>query len=77
VFIALRSTVTVDLDNGSEQGSQRLTGPDTGLLLKAGVWIRLREFSSETALVVLSSKAYADIEHFQGPNPALLGVAER
>ncbi len=76
VFIALNSAVTIEADNGSERASHRLTGPDTVLCIQAGVWVRLSRFSRETVVAVLSSKAYKDVEHFEGPNPTLLGVTE-
>ena len=71
-IIALNPPVTIDLDNGSEQESHRLTKPDTVLVISAGVWLRLREFSEETRLVVLSSKPYGAMEHFDRPAPELL-----
>jgi hypothetical protein len=77
VIIALTSAVTVDLDNGTEQESLRLASAEKALIVRAGVWLRLREFTGDTALVVLSSEAHADVERFDRPNPALLGNAER
>jgi hypothetical protein len=71
-IIALRSGVTVDLDNGRERGSERLSKPDTVLVVKAGVWHRLREFSRETTLVVLSSLPFREAQHFDHPKPALV-----
>ena len=77
VIVALSSAVTVDLDNGTEQEFLRLTSPDQALVVSPGVWVRLREFTEETALVGLSSEAHADVERFDRPNPALLEHAER
>ena len=71
-IIALSPAVTVDLDNGSEQESHRLTTPDTALVISAGVWLRLREFGEQTRLVVLSSKPYEAMKHFDRPAPELL-----
>lgn len=75
-IIALNPAITVDLDNGSEQESQRLTRPDTALIIKAGVWMRLREFARETKVVVLSSKPFREMRQFQGPQPTLLDDVE-
>lgn len=75
-IIALTSAVTIDLDNGSERGSQRLTRPDTALIIRAGVWLRLREFSRWTTVVVLSSKPFGDMRHFGQPEPTLLDDLE-
>jgi hypothetical protein len=77
VIIALNGAVTVDLDNGTEQRSERLTSPDKALVIRAGVWLRLREFSPETRLVVLSSRPFGDTKYFDGPEPAVLSAAER
>jgi hypothetical protein len=77
VIVALRSTVTVELDNGTEQELLRLGSPEEALVVAPGVWLRLRDFTEDTALVVLSSEAHADVERFDRPNPALLEHAER
>lgn len=73
-LIALLQQVTVDLDNGTERSSLRLTGPDKALIIRAGVWFRLRGFEQETVLAVLTSEAYADVTQFERPVPALLDV---
>jgi WxcM-like, C-terminal len=75
-IIALSPSVTVDVDNGSERGSHLLSAPDTALVVRAGVWLRLREFSEETRVVVLSSLPYAEMTHFDRPTPVLLEDAE-
>ena len=74
-IIALNSSVTVEVDNGSERGTHRLTDPDSALIVRAGVWMRLREFSRETCVVVLSSKPWEETQHFAGPEPTLLDHA--
>jgi WxcM-like, C-terminal len=75
-IIALSSSVTVDLDNGSERQSHRLTAPDTALIVRAGVWLRLRDFSDQTRIVVLSSAPYDEMDHSDGPAPELLDELE-
>jgi hypothetical protein len=72
LIVPLSPSVTVEVDNGSERGSHRLTDPATGLLVRAGVWLRLSEFGEGTRLVVLSSKPYDEMSHFDAPQPALL-----
>ena len=74
-IIALNSAVTVEVDNGGERWSHRLTEPDSALIVRAGVWLRLSEFSEETCLVVLSSKPWEETAHFDRPEPALLDDA--
>jgi hypothetical protein len=75
LIVALCDGVTVEVDNGSERGSHRLTRPDTGLLVRAGVWLRLTGFGEGTRLVVLSSKPYDEMSHFDRPEPSLLDEA--
>jgi hypothetical protein len=74
-IIALSSAVTVEVDNGGERWSHRLTEPDAALVVRAGVWLRLREFSRETCVVVLSSKPWEETRHFDAPEPTLLDDA--
>jgi WxcM-like, C-terminal len=75
-IIALSSSVTIDLDNGNERESMQLRGPDRALIVAPGVWLRLREFTPETRLLVLSSKAYGEMEHFPEPQPSLVDEAQ-
>jgi hypothetical protein len=74
-IIALSSTVTIDVDNGAEQGSHRLSESDSALIIRAGVWLRLREFTPQTCVVVLSSRLWEETTHFKGPEPSLLDDA--
>ncbi len=74
-IISLSSAVTVDVDNGAEQWSHRLTEADSALIIKAGVWLRLREFTPQTCVVVLSSKLWEETTHFETPQPSLLDDA--
>jgi len=71
-LIAVRSAVTVDVDNGRERHSLRLDQPDRALVVRAGVWLRLREFDEHTVLAVLASQAYADRTYSDEPIPGLL-----
>ena len=77
LIVALADSVTVEVDNGSERESHRLGDPDTGLLVRAGVWLRLTGFREGTRLVVLSSKPYDEMNHFDAPEPTLLDEAGR
>jgi WxcM-like protein len=74
-LVALCDEVTVDVDNGDERDSIRLTRPDAALIIWPGVWIRLHGFSEQTRLAVLSSEAHADMQHFEEPVPALLDTS--
>lgn len=64
--------VQIDLDNGREQSTVTLSGPDQLLVLEPGVWLRLRDFSPAALLMVASSKRYADIRYFDTPQPELM-----
>jgi hypothetical protein len=74
-IIALSSAVTIDMDNGSERESMRLTGPETALIVSPGVWLRLREFTAETRLVVLAARAHEEMKRFTEPQPRLVDDA--
>jgi WxcM-like, C-terminal len=75
-IIALSSAVTVDLDNGRERESMRLSGADRALIVAPGVWMRLREFTPETRLVMLAARAHTDMQRFSEPQPRLVDDAE-
>jgi quercetin dioxygenase-like cupin family protein len=74
-IIALSGSVTVDLDNGSEQESIRLAGADSALVISPGVWLRLREFTPETRLAVLSNEVHEEMTHYPEPRPELVDGA--
>ena len=66
-LVAATGSLIVDLDNGDEQGSVILAAPQQGLHVKAGVWVRLREFSHGAILLVASSDLYKNITYFDNP----------
>jgi WxcM-like protein len=76
-IVALRGAVEVDLDNGQERATVRLSRPDRALCLHAGVWLRLRKFSKDAILLVAASKLYAEVAYFDRPNPRLLKSVRR
>ncbi|HWR00284.1 MAG TPA: FdtA/QdtA family cupin domain-containing protein [Chlorobaculum sp.] len=69
LIIALNGSVTVELDNGQEQSSLRLADNLEALWIRPGIWLRLREFSEGTVLLVISSLTYAETQHFMQPQP--------
>jgi hypothetical protein len=71
-LVALQGAVEVDLDNGREQASLRLTQTDEALCVHAGVWLRLRHFANETIVLVAASQLYTDVVYFDRPNSELL-----
>lgn len=73
-LIALQGEVTIDLDNGEEHMSIRLSRPDQALCMHAGVWVRMRDFSEEAMILAASSQKYSETEHFVEPQPQFLAA---
>jgi len=71
-LIVLNSSVTVELDNGSERQHRELSGPGTALVIQAGVWLRLKDFTPDTVIAVLASQPHDEATYFDAPAPALL-----
>ena len=71
-LVALQGAVDVDLDNGQEQTSMRLSRSDQALCIHAGIWLRLRNFVDEAIVLVAASRLYAESAYFDHPNPELL-----
>ncbi len=71
-LVALQGAVDVDLDNGQDQASMRLSRSDQALCIHAGVWLRLRNFVDEAIVLVAASRLYAESAYFDHPNPELL-----
>jgi hypothetical protein len=71
-LMLLNGRVDIDLDNGAEQSTLKLSGPHQLLVLQPGVWLRLRDFSPGAILMVASSKRYAEVRYFDSPQPDLM-----
>jgi hypothetical protein len=71
-ILAVQGSVTVDLDNGREQATLVLDSVDRVLCIHAGVWLRLRNFSPATIIVVAASKLFSETEYFDRPKTELL-----
>ncbi|NTW52509.1 MAG: WxcM-like domain-containing protein [Chlorobiaceae bacterium] len=69
LMIALTGGVSVELDNGAEQSCIRLADKLESLWVRPGIWLRLKDFSSGTVLLVISSLTYAETKHFMKPQP--------
>lgn len=74
-IIALNSAVTIDMDNGNERESLRLSGPETALIVAPGVWLRLREFTAETRIAVLAARPHGEMKRYPEPQPRLVEEA--
>ncbi|MDR3711049.1 MAG: FdtA/QdtA family cupin domain-containing protein [Capsulimonadaceae bacterium] len=72
VIVVLAGAVTIDLDNGRERQTLTLIDATKAVRIQAGVWLRLRDFSPCTLLLVVCSHAYADTITYGTPQPALL-----
>ena len=71
-LVAVSGGVTADIDNGVERQTLRLDDASRVLHLSPGVWLRLREFSADTTVLVTSSQRFVDVVYFDAPQPHLL-----
>lgn len=71
-LVALRGNVTIDFDTGSEQLTLELSKPDRLVCIEAGVWLRMRNFSTDALVAVASSSYYTDTRYSDLPQPDLL-----
>ena len=69
LIVAVSGSVLVELDNGHERASTRLSGCDQALWISAGILIRLKEFGPGTVLLVCASAPYEETRHFERPQP--------
>ena len=58
VVIPISGAFTMLLDDGKEKRKVRMSSPDEGILVPAGVWCELKDFSPNTILLVLASHPY-------------------
>jgi dTDP-4-dehydrorhamnose 3,5-epimerase-like enzyme len=71
-LVALQGSVEIDLDNGREQGSVRLSRTDQALCIHAGVWLRVRDLSPGAIVLVAASRLFAESVYYRGPHRELL-----
>ena len=72
LIVAVSGSVLVEVDNGHERASARLSGCDQALWISSGILIRLREFGPGTVLLVCASAPYGETRHFERPQPGLV-----
>lgn len=70
-LVALRGEVTIDLDNGEEKMSMRLSHPNQALCVHAGVWLRIRDFSEGAIILAAASRKHGETVRFKEPQPQL------
>lgn len=75
-LLALQGAVTVDLDNGSEEMTVRLTRPAQLLCLHAGVRVRMHDFSPDAVILAAASRKHAETTRYGSAQPALLSGCE-
>jgi dTDP-4-dehydrorhamnose 3,5-epimerase-like enzyme len=71
-LVALQGSVEIDLDNGREQGSVRLSRTDQALCIHAGVWLRVRDLSPSAIVLVAASRPFAESVYYHGPHREFL-----
>lgn len=55
---AVTGSFEIEVDDGNSSFVTRLSSPDCGLTIPAGVWCELRHFSPGTVCVVMASQPY-------------------
>lgn len=58
VVVAVRGAFTMVVDDGRVRSEIRMDSPSRGILIPAGVWCELRDFASDSLLVVMASEPY-------------------
>jgi dTDP-4-dehydrorhamnose 3,5-epimerase-like enzyme len=69
LFTSLNGSVTLMADNGSETDHYQLDAPVRALHIRAGVWVRLQDFSRGAVVLVASPVSYQDVIYFAAPQP--------
>lgn len=69
VLLAVRGSVLVEVDNGSERTTLVLDRPQQGLHVCRGVWVQLRDFTPQTVVLVVSEENYKDVAYYPTPHP--------
>ena len=72
LLVVPQGALTLDLDNGEERMSLRVSDPMTAVWLRAGVWLRLRDISPGAVVAVMSPALYAETVRFDAPQPHML-----
>lgn len=65
LLIALSGSFEVVLDNGIEKKRVMLNKPDKGLLIPAGIWRELENFSSGSVCLVLASDVFKETDYIR------------
>lgn len=71
LVIALSGSFDITVDDGNNKRTFQLSRPNIGLLLKAGLWRDLSNFSSGSVCLVLASDEYREDDYFRDYNDFL------
>lgn len=75
VAMAMAGHVVFDLDNGRDRQSIEMASPSVGLLIAAGVWLQMHDFSPDAVVLVAAPERYAHMRHFDRAQPELIDFA--
>lgn len=64
-LVSLSGSFDVVLDDGEEECIITLNRPNMGLLIKAGIWRELRNFSSGAVCLVLASDIFDEADYIR------------
>lgn len=65
VLIALSGSFEVTVNDGNKRGSYLLNKPNFGLLIPAGIWRELENFSSGAVCLVLASDIFMEEDYIR------------
>lgn len=65
VLIALSGSFEVTVNDGNKRGSYLLNKPNVGLLIPAGIWRELENFSSGAVCLVLASDIFMEEDYIR------------
>lgn len=65
VLICAQGSCRILLDNGRERETVKLEGPTRGLLVDAGVWHEMYDFTPGAVLLVLASEHYDESDYIR------------
>lgn len=66
-FVLLSGRCKLEVRSKSAQHIYDLSDREVGVNVRAGIWIRLFDFSEDFSVMVICSKSFKDTEYFQEP----------
>ncbi len=65
LIVAVHGSFTVNLDNGREKASVKLSHPWEGLIVKPGTWRTIEDYSDGGVCMVLASEHYDENDYIR------------